>query len=97
VDKRITIKTKESIGRIFSILNLTSSAKINKKKTSGAKIITTKLISRSKEESKFKITESKIVSSDGSTKPSIDCKIFPKLESKTELEIICGKPTKKVV
>jgi len=79
VDKRSTTKTKESIGRIFSILNLTSSAKINKKKTSGAKIITTKLTSRSKEESKFKTTELKIVSSDGSTKPSIDCKIFSKL------------------
>ncbi len=79
VDKRITTKTKESIGRIFSILNLTSSAKINKKKTSGAKIITTKLISRSKEESKFKTTELKIVLSDGSEKSSIDCKIFSKL------------------
>jgi len=79
VDKRITAKTKESIGRIFSILNLTSSAKINKKKTSGAKIITTKLISRSKEESKFKTKESKIVLSGGSAKPLIDCKIFLKL------------------
>jgi len=79
VDKRITIKTKESIGRIFSILNLTSSAKINKKKTSGAKIITTKLISRSKEELKFKRKELKIVLSWGSAKPLIDCKVFSKL------------------
>ena len=73
------MKTKESIGRTFSNLNLTSSPKINKKKTSGAEIITTKLISRSKEESKFKTVKSKIVSGDRSAKPSIDGKIFSKL------------------
>ena len=96
MDKRITTKIKESIGRIFSILNLTSSAKMNKKKTSGAKITTTKLISRSKEESKFKTTELKTVSSGGSIKPSIDCKIYSKLYSKAELETISGKSIKKV-
>ena len=96
VDKRIIIKTKESIGRTFSILNLTSSAKINKKKTSGAKIITTKLTSRLKEESKFKTTELKIVSSERS-KPSIDCNIFSKLWSKPEFEMTDGKSINKVV
>ncbi len=79
VDKRITTKTKESIGRIFSILNLTSSAKINKKKTSGAKITTTKLTSKTTKELKSKTKELKKVLSDKSTWSSIDCKVFSKL------------------
>ena len=53
VDKIMTAKIKERKGRIFSNLNLTSSAKINKKKTSGAKITTTKELSKTKDESKF--------------------------------------------
>ena len=48
-------QTRESIGRIFSNLNLTSSAKINKKKTSGAKITTIKELSKRIDESKFEI------------------------------------------
>jgi len=59
------MKTKESVGRIFSNLNLISSTKINKKKTSGAKT-TIKSTSRTKEKSKFKTIESKILSSDES-------------------------------
>ena len=48
-------QTKDNSGRTFSILNLTSSAKINKKKTSGAKITTTKELSETKDVSKIDI------------------------------------------
>ena len=96
MDKRITTKTKESIGRIFSILNLTSSAKINKKKTSGAKITTTKLTSRTKEELKSKTKEFEMVSSGESINISIDCKIFSKLLLILKSEIICKGSTKAV-
>ena len=53
-------RTKESTGRIFSILNLTSSEKINKKKTSGVKIRTIKELSKSKDGSK-RLTYKKII------------------------------------
>jgi len=68
-------KIKESKGQIFSNLNLTSSAKINKKKTSGVNITTTKELSKIKDGSKYE-TKLKTFVIDLSSKIFNDFKIF---------------------
>ena len=93
VDKIMIAKIKERNGQTFSNLNLTSSAKINKKKTSGANITTTKELSKIKDGSKFE-TELKILVIDFSSNILIDSEIFC---SYIRSEIILNGSAKNVV
>ena len=79
-------RTKESTGRIFSILNLTSSEKINKKKASGVKIRITKELSKRKDGSKI-LTYTERFSNDSFSKILIDSKLFSKFCSIIESDI----------